>query len=74
MDIASQTLTEEKFAKQIKSGMRDKSVSRNIRVLQTMGIIAGIILIIMTCINFHYKISRPILSYIQQCIKCKNDV
>jgi len=43
--------TEEKFAKEIKNGMRDKTVSRSVRALQLMSILVGIILIIMTC-NF----------------------
>lgn len=43
------SVSEEKFAKEIKSGMKDKTVSRSVRTLQIMSILVGIILIVMTC-------------------------
>ena len=62
--IASQSMSEEKFAKEIKNGMRDKTLSKSVRTLQIMSIIVGIILIIMCCKDFIIRNSGPIFNNI----------
>lgn len=49
MRVASQSLIERRFVKEIKSGIRDKGVSKNVRVLQIIGIIVGIVLLVIGC-------------------------
>ncbi|MDR3549745.1 MAG: hypothetical protein P4M11_15975 [Candidatus Pacebacteria bacterium] len=51
--LASQSTYEQKFAKAMKSGMHDKTVSRSVRTLQVMSVIVGIVLIVMSCTTSH---------------------
>lgn len=77
--IVSQSLVESKMAKEIKNGIRDRTVSKSVRTLQVITVIVGIILIIMSCM-FAYEISYPIFNsiwkhreykrYVQHVFKC----
>lgn len=47
----SQSNFEQKCVKEMKSGMKDKTVSRIVRTLQIMSALIGIILAAMSCIK-----------------------
>jgi len=49
MRLASQSIIEKRFAREIKNGIRDKSVSKGVRILQVISTIVGIILLVMGC-------------------------
>lgn len=64
----SQSTNEQKCVKEMKSGMKDKTVSRIVRTLQIMSAIIGIILTVMSG-NYTYMtitISRSIFCFDKQ--------
>ena len=63
--IVSQSQYGGKFIRDIKSGMKDKTISKSVRCLQIMSSIAGLILIIISC-KILIIFSCSIFNYIQK--------
>ena len=47
--LVSQNQSESKFIKDITNGMKDSAITRSVRILQLLVVIAGLLLIIITC-------------------------
>ncbi len=50
--VASQSSVEGKFAKEMKQGMKDRRVSKNVRVLQLIAVVIGLIIITVSSVEY----------------------
>ncbi len=52
MAVVSQSSYEHRYAKEMKSGMKDKTVSRSVRTLQVLSVVVGLVLAIVAGVQF----------------------